>query len=193
MDTTHGHEVSESALLAAVAAGDQPAFERLYGLYEGRVYQYVRTLVYDAALAEEIVGDTMMAVWRVAGTFARTSRVSTWIFGIARHKSLDALRRRGRRQCEVALEGAADLPGTGESPVDNLNRKQAASLTQRALTVLSRDHQEILRLVFFEELPYEDIAVLLSIPVNTVKTRVYYAKQHLKHELQRLDEKDAIR
>jgi RNA polymerase sigma-70 factor, ECF subfamily len=193
MDTTHGHDGSESDLLAAVAAGKQSAFDRLYSLYEQRVFQYVCTLVYNSALAEEIVGDTMMAVWRGAGTFSHTSRVSTWIFGIARHKALDAMRRTGRQQREVDLDGATELPDTEESPLEGVQRKQAASLTQRALAGLSREHQEILRLVFYEELPYEEIAALLSIPTNTVKTRVYYAKQHLKQQLERLGQKESIR
>ena len=193
MDTTHRHDGSESDLLAAVAAGKQSAFDQLYALYEQRVFQYVCTLVFNPTLAEEIVGDTMMAVWQGAGTFAHTSRVSTWIFGIARHKALDAMRRTGRQQREVDLDGIAELPQTEESPFDGIQRKQVASLTQRALAGLSREHQEILRLVFYEELPYEEIAALLSIPTNTVKTRVYYAKQHLKQQLERLGQKESIR
>ena len=193
MNTTHRHNVSESALLAGVVAGQQPAFEQLYARYAQRVFQYVRTLVVDAASAEEIVGDTMMAVWRGAGTFTHTSRVSTWIFGIARHKALDALRRTGRHQRNIDLDGAVDLPHTDESPIECIHRQQMASLTQRALTSLSREHQEILRLVFYEELPYDEIAGLLSIPENTVKTRVYYAKQHLKQQLERLGHKESVR
>ena len=193
MDATHGHHGVESDLLAAVAAGEQSAFERLYHLYEKRVFQYVCTLVFDSILAEEIVGDTMMAVWRGAGTFAHSSRVSTWIFGIARHKALDAMRRSGRHQREVDLDCVLDLPSRQESPIDRMDRQQVASLTQRALTTLSREHQEILRLVFYEELPYEEISALLSIPTNTVKTRVYYAKQHLKRQLERLGQKEPIR
>jgi len=193
MDTTHRHDGSESDLLAAVAAGKQSAFDQLYALYEQRVFQYVCTLVFNPTLAEEIVGDTMMAVWQGAGTFAHTSRVSTWIFGIARHKALDAMRRTGRQQREVDIDGIAELPHTEESPLDGIQRKQVASLTQRALAGLSREHQEILRLVFYEELPYEEIAALLSIPTNTVKTRVYYAKQHLKQQMERLGQKESIR
>lgn len=194
MDATHEPKGGESDLLAAVAMGQQSAFERLYGLYEKRVYQYVYTLVYDAALAEEIVGDTMVAVWRGAGTFTATSRVSTWIFGIARHKALDAIRRTSRhRQREVELDGAADMPNPLDRPDEGLFRDELAAITQRALTALSREHQEILRLVFYEELPYEEISVLLAIPVNTVKTRVYYAKQRLKEQLERQGKRESIR
>lgn len=193
MDTTHGRDDSEPDILAAVAMGDQSAFERVYHLYEKRVYQYVFTLVNDQTLAEDIVGETMIAIWRGAGTFSGASRVSTWIFGIARHKSLDALRKTGRHQREVDLDGAADLPTQENNPFDDVHRKQIESLTQRALALLSREHQEVLRLVFYEELPYNEIAALLSIPTNTVKTRVFYAKQQLKRRLERLGQKEPIR
>ena len=192
MDATHWHDVSDPDLLAAVAGRDAAAFERLYQLYEKRVYQYVCTLVYDPTLAEEVVGDAMMAVWRGAGSFSRSSRVSTWIFGIARHKALDALRRTGRHYHDVALDEAFELPNAQESPAEAVNRKQVTSLTQLALQALSREHQEVLRLVFYEELPYEEIAELLSIPTNTVKTRVYYAKQRLKHHFQQLAQDERV-
>ena len=189
MATTDEHDALHSHLLASVAAGERAAFEQLYRLYEKRVYQYVSTLVYDPTVAEDIVVETMMAVWRGAASFARTSRVSTWIFGITRHKALDAIRRMGRHQRDVTLEEAVELPNPQESPQDSVNRKQVATLMQRALSKLSREHQEVLRLVFYEELPYDEIATLLSIPTNTVKTSVYYAKQQLKQHLETLGQK----
>jgi RNA polymerase sigma-70 factor (ECF subfamily) len=193
MDATHLTDASDQDLLTAVAQGDRSAFERLYRSYERRVFHYVHTFVADVSLAEEVVSDTMLAVWRGAATFACTSRVSTWIFGIARHKALDAIRRSVPRQREVELDGAADLPHPHDRPDESVLRSQVAKLTQRAMAALTREHQEILRLVFYEEQPYEEISTLLGIPANTVKTRVYYAKQRLKEQLARLGEKEAIR
>jgi RNA polymerase sigma-70 factor (ECF subfamily) len=63
---------------------------------------------------------------------------------------------------------------------------------RQALSALSADHQEMLRLVFYEALPYEDIAQLLNIPENTVKTRVFYAKQQLKRRLDRLISRESV-
>jgi len=179
--------------MADVARGESSAFERLYILYEKRVFQYVCTLVYDTTLAEEVVGDTMLAVWRGASTFTHTSRVSTWIFGIARHKALDAMRRSSRHQREVDLDGARELANPLDNPAEGVIRDQVTAVMQRALASLTREHQEILRLVFYDELPYEEIATLLGIPVNTVKTRVYYAKQRLKEQLVRTGQKESIR
>jgi RNA polymerase sigma-70 factor (ECF subfamily) len=192
MTATHGQTTAETELLSSVSSGDMTAFERLYRLYEKRVFQYVSTFIHDRAVAEEVVADTMLAVWRGAATFACTSRISTWIFGIARHKALDAVRRMGRRQREVDLDGAGDVPDPREDPTESAHRRQVSGLTDRALSLLSREHQEILRLVFYVELPYDEIASLLSIPTNTVKTRVYYAKQQLKRQLERLGQKEPI-
>lgn len=192
MHTTHGHDDSDTVLMEAVVKGDRSAFERLYEAYATRVFQYVRTLVGDPDLAEEVVTDTMLAVWRGAGTFAYTSRLSTWMFGIARHKALDAMRRRGKRQRETPLDDVAmELPHPGEPPIEGIHRRQVADRTRRALAVLSPEHQEILRLVFYEDLPYDEIAMLLGIPTNTVKTRVYYAKHRLREYLERSGLKDS--
>lgn len=192
MNTTHGRDEAGPDIFAAVAMGDQSAFERVYRLYANRVYHYVLTLVGDPTVAEDIVGETMIAVWRGAATFAGGSRPSTWIFGIARHKALDTLRRSGRRQREVGLDNAVDVPVQEETAFDSVHRKQMEAVTKRALAILSPEHQEVLRLVFYEELPYEEIARLLSIPHNTVKTRVFYAKQQLKRQLERLAQKEPI-
>jgi RNA polymerase sigma-70 factor (ECF subfamily) len=192
MNTTHGHSVAEQELLTSVSAGDVQAFEKLYHLYEKRVFQYVCTFLRDPAGAEEVVADTMLAVWQGAGQFAHTSRISTWIFGIARHKALDAVRRYVRRQHDVDLDQAGDLAQHDTDSIDRIHRDQVAALTQQAMSRLSQDHREILRLVYDEELPYEEIALLLSIPSNTVKTRVFYAKQQLKRHLSNLHVEDAV-
>jgi RNA polymerase sigma-70 factor, ECF subfamily len=173
-------------LLTAVAAGDQSAFERLYERFEKRAFQYALSIVRDRFVAEEVLVDAMTSVWHGAGRFNGQSQVSTWILGIARHKALDALRKHAKNRQDDPLEESGELVDELETPAESLERASSANLTRRALGLLTADHQEILRLAFFEELPYEDIAALLSIPLNTVKTRVHYAKQHLKRHLAEL-------
>jgi RNA polymerase sigma-70 factor (ECF subfamily) len=192
MDTTYGQSNTEQELLASVVGGHMAAFEELYRRYDKRVFRYICTFLHDRAAAEEALSDTMLAVWQGAGSFSRTSRISTWIFGIARHKALDAMRRNVRRQQEVELDTAADLVHPGTNPIDQIQRNQVADLTKKAMDRLSQDHREILYLVFYEELPYEDIALLLGIPVNTVKTRVFYAKQQLRQHLSSLQSGEPV-
>jgi RNA polymerase sigma-70 factor (ECF subfamily) len=190
--TTHEQGETEAHLLEAVSQGDQAAFERIYHEYEKRVYQYVGTLLNNSSLAEDVVGETMMAVWRGAGTFSGTSRVSTWILGIARHKAMDALRKLVAQQREIDLEHAAEVADPRKQPCEELQRKQLEGVVGRALATLTQQHQEILRLVFYEELSYEDIGQMLSIPINTVKTRVYYAKEQLRKQLSHLQRTEAV-
>jgi RNA polymerase sigma-70 factor (ECF subfamily) len=192
MIATHQQNESDRDLIKAVAGEDTAAFERLYRLYEKRVFQYVRTLIDDYSIAEDVVIETMTAVWRGAANYAQTSRVSTWIFGIARHKALDALRKPSSRKENVPLDEIVELPGQVDGPIETMNRTQVASIMQKALKKLSRDHQEIMRLVFYEEMPYEEIASLLSIPENTVKTRVYHAKRQLKQLLDTFTRQGAL-
>jgi len=178
--------VDESALIAAIAAADRGSFERLYALYERRVFQYALTLVRDAATAEEVVIDTLLAVWDGAARFSRSSRVSTWIFGIARHKALDAVRRAGRGGRRVPIEEAAQIAAAEPGPDDLTHQRTLEAALNGVIQGLSPEHREVLHLAFFEDLPYEQIATLLAVPLNTVKTRVYYAKQKLKAEIERL-------
>src|SRR5262245_35613742 len=141
MNPTYERDESERDIFAAMASGDQSAFERLYRLYEKRVYQYVYTLVNDQTMAEDIVEETMIAIWRGARTFSGASRVSTWIFGIARHKSLDAIRQTSRRMRELDLEAAAELPTQTGTPMDDAQRRQQETIMAQAMSTLSREHQ----------------------------------------------------
>jgi RNA polymerase sigma-70 factor, ECF subfamily len=186
VDLADQQEVPDLELLAETASGGSTAFELLYARYERRVYNYVQTFVRQPELAEEVVIDTMMAVWNGARGFTQNSRVSTWILGIARHKALDAVRKTEIYTGAALLDQAAEIADTAEAPLDSIERSRKAQIMLRAIAQLSPEHQEILRLAFYEELPYQDIAALLSIPDNTVKTRVFYAKQQLKGHLEKI-------
>jgi RNA polymerase sigma-70 factor, ECF subfamily len=187
-----GRERSDVVLLAATARGRSSAFSLLYARYERRVYQYIRTFVRQPAIAEEAVIDTMMAIWIGAHAFNRNSRVSTWILGIARHKAIDAVRKIKHLTEHGSIESAADIEDSREAPLAAVDRNCREQFVLRAIARLSPDHQEILRLAFYEGLAYEDIAAILSIPDSTVKTRVFYAKQRLKVQLKKIGVESAL-
>jgi RNA polymerase sigma-70 factor (ECF subfamily) len=173
-------------LLAAVAATDRHAFSHLYRRYAARVNGYVRSIVRDPDVADDVVVTTMTAVWQEADSFGTQSRVSTWIFGIARHKAIDAVRARMRVPPTIPVEEADELEEPAASPMESVHAEQLSRLTQRAIALLSAEHQEALRLAFYEDLPYKEISALLNIPANTVKSRVFYAKQVLGRHLMAL-------
>ena len=177
----------EAALLSAIAAGERPAFEKLYRCYEHRLHHYLCILLRDDTLAEEVAVDVMVAVWQGAKTFRGGSQVSTWLFGIARHKALDALRRVMRHdQRSVPLETLLEHADPDDGPIAAVEQRKLAEITHRALAGLSRAHQEAIRLAYYEELTYEEIAGVIGCPVNTVKSRLFKAKQQLKRNLERL-------
>lgn len=183
MTITSPEDAIDRALLTAVAGLDRAAFERLYHRYETRVHGYVKGIVRDSGTAEDVAVATMTTVWQMAASFAARSRVSTWILGIARHKAIDALRSRMSAPLTIPLESAGELAEPALAAIEVVDAEQLGQSMRRAMSRLSAEHREALRLAYYEELPYEDIATLLGIPANTVKSRVFYAKQELRNYL----------
>jgi len=184
MDATHWQDLTDLDLLKACVPDNQHAFEALYQRYEKRVFQYLMTVVNEATLAEEILVEVMLAVWKGLTTFQGQSKVSTWIFGIAHHKAVDGLRKvTSQQRGGFSVEDMVESPAQKEGPLEETNKNQLATLTNLAMMNLSSDHREILHMTFYEGQSYPEISELLGIPVNTVKTRVYYAKQQLKKTL----------
>lgn len=167
-------ERQDRALIAATARGDETAFRRIYERYADRIFRYVLTLLHRRHLAEEIVQETLVAVWKSAGTFEGRSKVSTWIFGIARYRALDLLRKeaRGARVPHVDLVEPDPAPAVHD-----------AARTLAALETLSPEHREVVFLTFYEGLSYREIAELAGIPEGTVKSRMYHAKRELAEAL----------
>lgn len=185
-------DARDAALLARAAAGDAAAFDRLYRLHERRVWRFALGMVRDRALAEELVVDTMLAVWRGAKDFRGGSLVSTWMLGIARFKALDALRQAAARRREAALDEAAEIADHGPGPAEDAADADRARLLDQASRELSAEHREVLHLAFAEGLPYDQIARMLEVPENTVKTRVHHAKRKLRDAWERLTREDRV-
>jgi len=185
MDATNWQDATDLDLLKACVPENEEAFAALYQRYEKRVFQYLMTVVNDATLAEETLVEVMLALWKGLKTFQGQSKVSTWIFGIAHHKAVDALRKvTSQQRGGTPLHEIAETAESEHNPYEEAQQQRMATLTNQALTTLTPDHREIIHMAFYEELSYPEIADLLHIPVNTVKTRVYYAKQQLKKSLQ---------
>jgi RNA polymerase sigma-70 factor, ECF subfamily len=168
---------SDEALLKAIAVGDQSAMRTLYARHNMRLYHFIVRLVTDAGRAEDLVSEVFIDVWRQADRFEGRSQVSTWILSIARFKALSALhRRRDTRIDEVDMELIEDSADTPEKVVLNLDRSAQLRI---CLAQLSRDHREILDLVYYQQKSIEEIAEVIQIPKSTVKTRMFYARKRL--------------
>lgn len=170
----------EAALLARVAAEERDAFEALYRLYSPRLQRFVRGMTKQTSLVEEILDDTMMVVWRKAYTFNHRSKVSTWIFAIAYRQSLKALERSGALE-ETGIDERADASAPG--PDEALQQQEVRKHLDDALHALSPEQRAVMELTYYFGYACREIAEIMGCPVDTVKTRMFYARRKLKASL----------
>ena len=174
---------SDEVLIARIAGGDRLAMATLYARHHVRVFRFLLRLVQDEFTAEDLTAEVLFDVWRHADRFERRSAVSTWVLGIARFKALSALRRRPLdeldEQAAKAIEDPADNPAT------ELEKKDTGTVIRRCLTELSAQHREIIDLAYYHEKSLEEVAEIIGIPKNTVKTRMLRARARLGELLKR--------
>jgi RNA polymerase sigma factor (sigma-70 family) len=179
-------------LLARVAECDLDAYRALYERYFRRLFGFVFKLTRRADLVEEIVQETLLVVWRDADRFGGRGRVSSWIFGIAYRRALKRLRSetsRVERERAAAGEEARRQPRPG--PERRLQAREQAAAVWRALSELPAEQRAVVELTFYEGLSYPAIAEIVGCPVNTVKSRMFHARQRLRDLLPALGVADA--
>jgi RNA polymerase sigma-70 factor (ECF subfamily) len=167
---------TDEDLVEAIAKGDRLAMQVLYGRHNVRVYRFVLGMIRNEATAEDVVSETFFDVWQQAGRFEFRSKVSTWLMSIARHKALTALR---SRQHDDIDDHAETMVDTADSPEAAMQKTDKSALLRAALEQLTPAHREIIHLVYYHEKKIEEVATILGIPLNTVKTRMHYARKRL--------------
>ena len=170
----------EARLLQRMAAGDRRAFERLYRSYYPRLTRFLSNLVRSPEIVEEVLNDTLMAVWRKPDSFNGGSKVSTWIFTIAYRK---ALRARSKFDEPMEDKDAEDRPSEEPGPEQRFGARQVQRAVLDAMKALSPDHRTVIDLTYFHEFGYKEIAEIMACPVDTVKTRAFHARRNLKEAL----------
>jgi RNA polymerase sigma-70 factor (ECF subfamily) len=174
-------------LLERIGRQDQAAFRELYKAFSRRVFAYVLNMVKDHGRAEEILVDTMYEVWRAPARFRGDSQFGTWLIGIARNKALMVFRsRRPDEQHDVAETEAADTP----DGFAQLAAKQRSAGVQVCMGKLSDEHRECMHIVFFEGLSLAEVATVQGCPENTVKTRLFHARQKIRNCLRMMVERE---
>ena len=168
----------EVALLRRVADGERQAFDVLYRSYYRRLHRFLEQMTHRPELVGEVLNDTMLVVWRKAGTFNHGSRVSTWIFAIAYRRALKALKRAPDPGVEVAL--AEDTAQTDPSLEQVLIERDTSRTLRAALAALSADQRAVVELTYYHGYAYREIAHIVGCPVDTVKTRMFHARRRLR-------------
>ena len=168
---------SDEMLLESIAAGEKAAMHVLYARHNVRVYRFILRIIGDTSVAEDLVSQVFLDVWRTAGQFEGRSQVSTWMLAIARFKALTALR--NRRHEDIDQEEVLQIADAGDTPETAMDRSQTALTLRDAISQLSPAHREIIDLVYYHEKSVEEVGQIIGIPQATVKTRMFYARKHL--------------
>lgn len=164
-------------LIARIVLGDLRALEELYRSYHPRLTRFLASVTRRAEIVEEVLNDTMLVVWTRPEKYNGASKVSTWIFAIAYRKALKALRRHPQ-PVEDPAEDQRVSPESG--PEQLVGQRQVRQVLLAAMQRLSPDHRAVVDLTYFHELGYREIAEIMGCPVDTVKTRMFHARRHLK-------------
>lgn len=169
-------------LVRRIASGDAAALRALYTAYGQRLFAYAVRLTCNPALAEDVLQDSLIAAWQGAPRFREQGRVLTWLLGIVHHKSLNAIRQISPSSLD---EGDEDLQDDVPALDEQMAGKEQADLLRAGLDSLSIKHRVVLELVFYQGLNLNEVAEVCGCPVGTVKSRLSYAKEHLRRVLER--------
>ncbi len=173
---------TDAALIERIAAGDKSAMQVLFTRHQVRVYRFALRLVRNETMAEDLVSDTFLDVWRHAGKFKAQSATSTWLLAITRFKALTALRRRPDEEADD--DAATKVEDPADDPERAIEKKNRCEILRNCVTTLSRAHREIIDLVYYHEKSIEEVAEILGLPKSTVKTRMFYARKQLSQQLE---------
>ena len=176
---SHDHDFD---LVRQIAAGDDDALRELYAAHGQRLYAYAARVTGDPVVAEDVVQESLVAVWKSAGRFRGEGRVLAWLLSIVHHKALNAI----RIQSPVTLDEQVDrLADTSPSPDERIALNEQRRQLRASLGRLSLEHRTVLELVFYQGLSLSEAAQICDCPVGTIKSRLSYAKTQLRGDLMR--------
>jgi RNA polymerase sigma-70 factor, ECF subfamily len=174
--------MDDADLIRRVGAGDKHAMKALYERHSNALFHFLRYRLGDSFEAADVMQEAFLEVWRSAARFEGRSSAKTWIFGIGRNKAIDRMRRSGK---VVLGDPDESIPDESPNPESLVESASDAARVRACLEKLSDAHRNAMRLAFYEDLPYGEIAEIENVAVGTIKTRIHHAKQLLRHCLSR--------
>ena len=173
----------EEKWIAAAREGDQGAFEELVLLYEKRVLALTQRMCGNPEDAAEAAQEAFLAAWQGLKNFRGASSFSTWLYRLSSNACVDLLRREGRRQAAVSLDGEdlnLDIPSPIPSPQEEAERRELREQIEAGLRALPPEYREVLVLREMQQLRYDEIAHVLELDVGTVKSRISRGRKRLR-------------
>ena len=169
--------VSDETLIERIAQSDQLSMRTLFARHRVALYHWLLRIVDDETLAEDLLSEVFLDVWRQAAFFEARSAVSTWLLAIARYKALSARRR--RPDAELDEEAVSTVPDSADDPEIALQKKNRAEALRQSLARLSPEHREVIDLVCYHGKSVKEVAEIVGINAATAKTRMFYARKRL--------------
>jgi RNA polymerase sigma-70 factor (ECF subfamily) len=183
---------SDEELLGCFRRGQREAFGVLVRRYEGELYGYLRRYLGDANLADDVFQNTFLQLFTKIATYEQGRPVRPWLYTIATHQAIDALRRNGRHQT-ISLDQEREETAPGEfpqllavlesripGPPDQVEGEERRQLVRASVDRLAEPLRQVVILAYYQGLKYKDVADILGIPVGTVKSRLHAALMKLQ-------------
>lgn len=174
---------TDLALIAKISVGDRAAFKALYERYYDRLLRFICRITGQVEEAQEGVNDVMLVVWQTSARFRGDSKVSTWILGIAYRKALRLAEKKRRWLDRFKASDMSDWNELSGLDSEHTDQADIQDWLQHGLRQLSPKQRAVVELTHYYGFSYEEIARILDCPINTVKTRMFHAREKLRRAL----------
>jgi len=176
---------SSADLVTRVCQGDSDAFRLIFERYSRPVISFIFDMVNDRGLAEELTQETFVRAYRAIRTMRKDTKLSTWLFGIARNVARESIRARVRanRQVDLTDKSVMDLSDNKPVPVDGVLSKELNDLIRRSLAALDDDKRLVFTLKVLHQCSYEEIAAITGFSIAKLKTDLHRARAEMRRRI----------
>ncbi|WP_220193132.1 RNA polymerase sigma factor [Ktedonospora formicarum] len=184
-------EQDDMELVAASQAGNQDAFASLVQRHQRRVFNLVYRMLQSYEEANEITQETFLAAWQGLSSFRGDARFSTWLYRIAYNcclKQLEMRKRDKALQAAIQEEHLLDLAGEENAAMTQIEAADRQSLVHEHLSTLPAKYRIVLVLRHLQDMTYEEMAEILTMPIGTIKTHLFRARNLLKERIQAIEQ-----
>jgi RNA polymerase sigma-70 factor (ECF subfamily) len=178
------NQEDERILIQAIKAGNYRRFERLISAYQKPLYIFIWRMVRDEDDAKDICQDTFFKAYTKIKSFKGKSKFSSWLFQIGYRKALDFLAKKKRQRATL---DKMEEKSQGSGSEREFEVKQADSAIMSIIDDLQENHRIALHLFYKEEMTYKEIASVMKVPINTVKSLIYRGKEIVREKMSRMD------